>query len=141
MHRKYRRRGVSPVIAVLMLIAIAVATGIIVYVWVMGLSGSLTKSGGTQVSEQLELEAYDWTGNNLTIHIRNVGGGTVTVAEIYINGVQTSFTGTTTISPQSTANIEIDFPTPPSDGTSHTVKIVTSDGGVFAFTVVKGRSE
>ena len=87
MHRKYRRRGVSPVIAVLMLIAIAVATGIIVYVWVMGLSGSLTKSGGTQVSEQLELVAYDFSStSNVTLHIRNTGGSKIILDRIYFDG-------------------------------------------------------
>lgn len=37
-----RRRGVSVIIATLLLIAIAVAAGIIVYVFVNGLAGNLT---------------------------------------------------------------------------------------------------
>ena len=168
LHRKYRRRGVFPVIAVLMLLAIAVATEIVVYVWVIGLSGTLTKSGSTQVSEQLELETYNWTSSNLSIHIRNTGGRTVTVAEIYIDGINQSiilpilysrticifiyptrcFTHTVTssavltITPQNTTTITVAVSGVIGGiGTTHTVKIITTDGGVFAFTVLKGKSK
>ena len=173
-----------------MLIAIAVATGIIVYVWVMGLSGSLTKSGGTQVSEQLELVAYDFSNtSNVTLHIRNTGGGTIALDEIFYDGntvyiandtssnisrvgeivsstdyskanytsyylaVIGSLTlpappsnvsgseiiGNSTISVQGTLTITVEFASSQTSGSSHTLKIVTSDGGTFSFTVVAGK--
>jgi flagellin-like protein len=47
------RKAVSPVIATLLLIAIAVAAGIILYVFVSGFTGSLTQTSGQQAAEQL----------------------------------------------------------------------------------------
>ena len=49
---KFSRRAVSPIIATLLLIAIAVAAGVLVYVYVNSLSGNLTSSNGNQVTHQ-----------------------------------------------------------------------------------------
>ncbi len=78
----------SPVIAVLLLIAIAVATGILVYVWVSGLAGALTSGGGgTQVSEQMSMDTYDFTNtSNVTIVIRNSGASRIILDRIYFDG-------------------------------------------------------
>lgn len=48
MKRITDEKGVSPVIAVLLMIAIAVAASILVYVWSMGLIGTLTTGGGSR---------------------------------------------------------------------------------------------
>ncbi len=87
-----RRRAVSPVIATLLLIAIAVAGGIIVYVYVNSLAGGLTAGGGQQVAVQVQLQAYTFntagTGNGqvLDIFLKNVGGASVTISAIYVDG-------------------------------------------------------
>ncbi len=62
------RKAVSPIIATLLLIAIAVAAGIIVYVYVNSLAGGLTSGGGQQVSEQLSLDAYNYGNDRLWSH-------------------------------------------------------------------------
>ncbi|MEM2962583.1 MAG: archaellin/type IV pilin N-terminal domain-containing protein, partial [Candidatus Bathyarchaeia archaeon] len=65
------RRAVSPVIATLLMIAIAVAAAILVYVWSMGLVGTLQGGGGKQTTEQIILEAYDATkSNEWTLYLR-----------------------------------------------------------------------
>ncbi len=153
-----------------MLIAIAVATGIIVYIEEINLSRLLTKSGGTQVSEQIELETYNWTSSsNLSIHIRNTGGRTVTVAEIYVDGINQSILPRVvgeyvictalapnpscvphivtappilTIAPQDTTTITVAISGVVGGvGTNHTVKIITTDGDIFAYSIVKGKSK
>jgi len=144
------RKGVSPVIAVLLLIAIAVATGILVYVWVTGLAGTLQQSGGQQVTEQVELLAYDWSSTDtLTLHLKNTGGIDVVIEKVYIDGEDVSSSVTEpgefsssglTLSVGSTNHIKITNLTGYTAGTSHIVKIVTKTGGVFTFTVVAGRS-
>jgi len=50
------RKAVSPVIATLLVIAIAVAAALLVYVWAMGLIGGLQTGGGEQVTEQITLD-------------------------------------------------------------------------------------
>lgn len=86
-----QRKAVSPIIATLLLIAIAVAAGIIVYVFVGGLSGNLTKSGGNQVTEQLSMVAYRSSAPNSTtyafvLNVRNTGTSSVTLSSIYYDG-------------------------------------------------------
>ena len=91
-----QRKGVSPIIATLLLIAITVAAGIIVYVFVTGLSGTLTKSGGNQVTEQISLDSYNFQtspANFLTLYLRNTGTSAVTISSVYFNGSPADFFG------------------------------------------------
>ncbi len=69
---KYRKRkAVSPVIATLLLIAIAVAAAIIVYSFVTGLVGGLSTGGG---SNQVALAAaFSSTGNVVVLTLKNTG--------------------------------------------------------------------
>src|SRR2546428_651149 len=86
------REAVSPIIATLLLIAIAVAAGIIVYVYVNSLAGGLTSGGGQQVEAQVQLQAYSFnavgtgSGQVIDIFLKNVGGASVTISAIYVDG-------------------------------------------------------
>jgi len=226
------RRAVSPIIASLLLIAIAVAAGIIVYVYVNSLAGGLTGSNGNQVAQQVQLQAYSFTSVSGTgpsstnwvidASMENVGSSSVTISSIYYDGtaltewycgtspcpgtgsgtydrylqVDTSggncfaaipanvlITGnnaasqttsgsgsvcgnagaaqncsvghqicidtgataanqaeTLTLSAQSTNQLIIGLNAAATSGTSHTIKIVTANGGQAVFTVVAGRT-
>ncbi len=97
-----RRRAVSPIIASLLLIAIAVAAGIIVYVYVNSLAGNLTSSGGNQVSQQIQLQAYSFntagsgTGQFIDLNIENVGSSAVSISQVYVDGTALTEWGTGT---------------------------------------------
>src|SRR5579863_9929211 len=82
------RKAVSPIIATLLLIAIAVAAGIIVYVFVNSLSGNLTQQGGQQVADQVSMDAYTYpsAGNAPVLVLRNVGSASITLSAIYFDG-------------------------------------------------------
>jgi len=86
------RKGVSPIIASLLLIAIAVAAGIIVYVYVNSLAGNLTGTNGQQVAQQVQLQAYSFNsagsgaGKVVDIYLDNVGSSSVTISSIYFDG-------------------------------------------------------
>jgi len=90
----YRLRAVSPVIATLLLIAIAVAAGIILYVFVSGFVQSLTTANPAQAGENLALVAYDWRArdstdddvdNALFITLRNTGPAPLRIARGLLN--------------------------------------------------------
>jgi flagellin-like protein len=93
-----RRRAVSPIIASLLLIAIAVAAGIIVYVYVNSLAGGLTSGGGSQVSAQIQLQAVNFlpqgygggtsTGQVVDAFIENTGSSSIAISNIYFDGSQ-----------------------------------------------------
>jgi flagellin-like protein len=99
-----RRRAVSPIIASLLLIAIAVAAGIIVYVYVNSLAGNLTGGGGNQETQQLQLQAYAFnvvkagttvgTGQVIDIDLQNVGSSSISISAIYVDGIALSEWGT-----------------------------------------------
>ncbi len=214
------RRAISPIIATLLLIAITVGAGIIVYVFATGLAGNLTGSGGTQVTQQLQLQAYTFnplpggssgTGQIVNFFLKNVGTSSLTISNIYFDGTQltewtaaggnyiqwlmvpsgagngacyaavpvgvtltattsvssgtgtaTACTGgptvctatnfcvtfanpttpaeTLTLAAQSANQIIVSSPTVQTAGSGHTLKIVTSTGGQYVFSVIAGRT-
>jgi flagellin-like protein len=137
---KVSQRAVSPVIATLLMIAIAVAASIIVYVWSIGLLGGLMGGGGSQVKEQLILEAYKWNVT-LTATLRNVGSSAVEIAAWYVGGnAQTGgFTGTVSVG--GTISITaFSLSGSYTAGVAYTLKVVSKTGGVFSFSVINGSS-
>ena len=132
---KVSRRAVSPVIATLLMIAIAVAASIIVYVWSIGLLGGLMQSGGgSQTAEQLVMEAFDGTTG---VTVRNVGTRDVSVVACYVDGILDATacpaSPGTTVAKQTSHKFTL--AAAPLAG-SHILKFVTQDGGVFVFTLV-----
>jgi flagellin-like protein len=137
---KVSKRAVSPVIATLLMIAVAVAASVIVYVWSAGLLGTLMGGGGSQVKEQVILEAYAWPSTaSLDLYLRNVGSSDVHIAAIYVGGSQQ--TGATPIiSVKAATKVSLGGLTGFSSGTAYVIKIVTDTGGVFSFTAICGSS-
>jgi len=137
-------KGVSPVIAVLLMIAIAVAASILVYVWSMGLIGTLTTGGGSQTREQVIVDAYSWnaSGNTITLYVRNVGSAEVILDAVYAGGNMASTNMRTTL-PVLGPVIQVDV-TPSStytSGVAYTMKVITKTGGVFTFSLICGASQ
>src|SRR3990170_5232046 len=90
MSRHFSNRAVSQVIAALLLIAIAVAAAILLYVFSMGLLGNLGSGGGQQTRKQVIMEAYNFpVGGSLLVNLRNVGSASVDIggADYFIDGV------------------------------------------------------
>jgi flagellin-like protein len=135
---KVRRKALSPVIATLLMVAIAVAAAIITYVWAMGLLGGLMGTGGTQVKEQLILEAYNWNGTSLSLIFRNVGSTEVKIAAIYLEGTSLNPTAST-VSIANTVSYSLTTGSYTS-GAAYTLKVVTATGGTFSFSVVCGKA-
>jgi hypothetical protein len=138
---KVSQHAVSPVIATLLMIAIAVAASIIVYVWSIGLLGGLMGGGGSQTKEQLILEAYNWNSTSLKATLRNVGSATVQIASWYISGNAQSGSWTpATVAVLGTSTYNGAFTGSYASGVAYTLKVVSVTGGVFAFSVIYGSS-
>lgn len=154
-----RKKAVSPIIATLLLIAISVAAAIIVYVFTNSLTGNLTAQGGQQVSDQISMDAYSFsTLTAPTMVFRDVGSSSVTITAVYFDGNLCQASGVTcTAAPTYTTGASPLCQAGPvctsgeyvstqltvssqTTGTSHIIRIVTSDGGTFTFTVIAGRS-
>jgi flagellin-like protein len=96
-----RKKAISPIIATLLLIAIAVAAAIIVYVFVNSLAGGLTQGGGAQTTERLQMQSYNFalsppapnsgtacgcTGQVLELFLLNSGSSSTTISAVYFDG-------------------------------------------------------
>jgi len=80
-----KRRGVSPVIATLLLIVIAVAAAVLTYVWITGYIGRTTSATETpQLQEKIKINAVTVTSNSVSISVANIGNVNVTLAGAYI---------------------------------------------------------
>lgn len=91
--RKYRKnvKAISPVISVLLMIAVAVVASLVVYAWVMGYIGFQSGKTGQAVQIQSMANATALgTPGRLVVYLQNIGDGAVNVnaQSIYVNGVQ-----------------------------------------------------
>jgi flagellin-like protein len=154
MGKRFTNRGISTIIAALLLIAIAIAAGVLLYVFSIGLIGSLQGSGGQQTKDQVIMEAYQWpAGNSVTLQLRNTGATTVNlaVADFYVGGSPVTATisnpsggtctTTTAVVPGTACVATLTIVGASySSGVAYVVKIGLSDGGVMSYSAVDGSS-
>jgi flagellin-like protein len=148
MNKHYNNHAVSNIIAALLLIAIAVAAAILLYVFAIGLLGSLGSSGGQQTKEQVIMEAYSFpTVGGLTVTLRNVGSASENLhdADYFINGLlgtPSTCTGASAITPSQSCPVTITLGSYGSliSGAAYPFKVVTPTGGVFSYSVIYGGS-
>ena len=82
-----RKKGVSTFIAVLLLMSLAVAAGVVLYSYTMGYLGGL--GGGSQLGTMsLDTATANATTNTITAYIRNIGRSSLDFDAAYVNGVQ-----------------------------------------------------
>ncbi|MGD0175542.1 MAG: archaellin/type IV pilin N-terminal domain-containing protein [Candidatus Bathyarchaeia archaeon] len=145
------KKGVSEVVAAMLLITITIAAATIFYVYSSGLLGSLTgaqpQSG--QYSNSITLEFYDWTTlTTLNLTVRNVGSGLANIAAYYVSGTKVTASGactsTTTLQPQKSCLVKLTIPAALNGqtvltGVAYLVKVVTKDGGIFVYSCIAGQ--
>jgi flagellin-like protein len=139
-YRKIRKniKAISPIISVLLMIAIAVVASLVVYAWVMGYIGYQTGKTGDSVVVQ----SVSWNpdtasaGSSPTaIYLQDIGSTTIAAnptAQLYINGalVTSAVTPTGGLAPGSTWTITpsglttTQYP----QGSTITIKVTTAGG-------------
>jgi len=82
------KKAISPILATLLLIVIAVAAIVVTYAWVM----TYMTSTGTQAGIMLRKDAVSWSNNSITIYVRNVGTADATIDAVYIGTSSTNMT-------------------------------------------------
>jgi len=138
------RRAISTILAALLMVVIVVVASVIVYAWSTGLIGGLMGTAPT-VKEALSMDSYKWStdGKTVTLYIRNVGTVDVAVKTYYIEyGGATQYTTdlTTAVSVEVGKVKTVDVTeggtfTWKAGGYSYTIKLVTTAGTQFTFTV------
>ena len=126
-------RAISPLIAALLLIAIAVAGSAISYSWIMSMLGSQSQQAQTQV----RIEYVTWGTELKTViaTVRNTGSATATIESISVKKnmdespwLADSVAESTAIDVASTANIVWTSETALSTSTSYIIKVTCTTG-------------
>ena len=135
-------KGLEPLIAAIILIAITLVIAIAVIAWMTGLFGTTVGGAESLVilpNATLTKTSSDW---QLKISIRNTGSSPSTVIAIYVANY-TCFSGTQTINPGAIETIGDTTPATCSDanfisGVRYTIKVVTAAGNTFYSEVIAG---
>ena len=124
------RKGISAYIAVLFLVGIAVAGGVILYT---GLLGSLGSISTHELPGTISVDAAS-IGNTTTCfaYIRNLGDESVVIDRVYIDG-QDATVIPTTIAPKEVQMITITGTF--ASGTKYSFRVVTTDNTQVVFSV------
>ena len=135
--RKFRRntRAISPVIATLLMIAIAVVASLVTYAWVMGYMNFTTEKTGKAI--QIQSIAQQGTGQKLfTVYVQNVGDSALALSNtnsVFINGAvstpaSTWSSSSLTLNKGDTASYNATGASLSSGVQSITFKVTTTDG-------------
>jgi flagellin-like protein len=156
--RKFRKnsKAISPIFATLILIAIAVIAGVVVYMFTSGTLATMT-SGGTAGQEKVTVQAASVKSGALgtgqvTVYIEQTGGpaatinsiiirssggatlGVVPAASLNLNPAATTLTSGTLYTIQSALTFTI--PATVVSGSSYTLTVTTAAGGSFVSSAV-----
>lgn len=143
---KLRRhvKALSPIFAVLILIAIAVIAGIIVYMFTSGYLGTMM-GGGTAGQEKVAIQSVLVNNStSITLYAKSTGGGAVDVTEVILrdlHGDQVGAPDTVTVTLPAAGNltaVNAGFTLTP--GTVYTAALVTKVGNQFVSPSFKGPS-
>ena len=128
------RRALSPIFATLILIAIAVIAGIVVYMFTSGTIAAMT-GGGTAGQEKVAVQGVDVTGS--VVLAQNTGSGTVTIVSAIVKDAagnivtELPLTTANTLVAGTLTDIAFTLPTAGTPVESYTVTLVSSKGGSF----------
>ncbi len=134
------KRGISPILATLLLIVIAVAAVIVTYAWVLTFTSSTTSQAGAVLSvENIRFHTVSST-DYVEVIIRNSGTADAKVVEVYAGtssttlAVQSSVSydpSTQLVSAGSSLNITLTYDW--TDGTRYYFKMATEAGQTLPF--------
>lgn len=124
---KRKAKAISPILAVLMMIVVAVAAGLVTYAWVMGYLDFTTSNVGKSI--KIQSIGFD---TELRIYVQNVGEGTIEFVLdecLYIDGLNKTCTGDPITIENGDFSTLSWLPSPMlDDGQTILVRVITTDG-------------
>jgi len=151
MRLPWSRRGVSEIIAALLVVCITVSAATLFAAYASGLMGSLLTTVTQPYTEQFSVEYYSWnTLSSLSVDVRNTGVATVNLAtaDYYLSGIQLTTAPTfscvspatsTAVAPTGACSLTWSLTAGSySSGIAYVLKVVLKDGATFTFSIVAG---
>lgn len=131
------RKGISPIFATLILIAIAVIAGVVVYMFTSGTLSTMT-NGGTAAQEKVSIQAVAGVHNgvtgNFTVWAQCTSGGPVSITNAIIKDSNGNVLSTVAVGPVSLVSGTLTQVTGTyafTQGSSYTITLVSAKGGNF----------
>jgi len=140
-------RGISPVLATVILVAVAIAIAIAVAFWASNITGIFSRTEQIQMEYSYIVAGKNSSGAiyyNITFSCRNVGSADTTIIQAFINGKPLkAFSPTSSvylngilwIKSNDTVFREISFPA----GSSITLVMMLPSGGPSPITIIPGQ--
>jgi len=134
-----KRRGVSPVIATLLLIVIAVAAAVLTYIWVTGYIGrTATAAEAPQLQERIKINAVQAAAGedvDVIVSVMNIGAYILTEGGTQVCS-NTTFSEPLYVNPGVTSDVSVPRCALKA-GTTYIAKVVTVKGteATYTFTV------
>jgi flagellin-like protein len=144
--KSFRRniKAISPIFATLILIAIAVIAGIVVYVFVSGAIPGLT--GGTAAGqEKVSVQGVSISEGSVTVYAQSTNNAAVTITSILVKNAAGTTVGTLTVpagdgdllATGALKTITVTSTTGATAGDYYSVTLVSTKGGSFSSSQVQ----
>jgi len=131
------RRGISPVIATVILIAVTLAIGIAVAAWLMGVWGGLGGGEQLRIFPESNLTVIDSNQAKLNLVVKNEGSRDVVIRSVTVAGYPcTGDNVKKTVGVGKDEKLECTVNAPLAAGASYEVKVYTEGGSVFSIMLV-----
>ena len=130
-------RGIEPIIAVVILVAVTLVIAIGVIGWIMGWWGTMGATESLQIFPDSYIEIGKPSGNNtLHLHVKNTGTATAVIYKVEVVGVSTISNLTKSLKAgEEDPDWTLTFSETVTAGTNYQVKIYTKAGNVYSATV------
>ncbi len=151
MSSKKYLRAVSPIIATLLLIFIAIVAALITYAWVTGYIGIATSGLQLTPQDRIVIASAKITSKSnmiiVNVTVQNIGQTNISVTGVFLYNATTnseigsaigSSLQTTSIPPGGIAKVNATISGTVKLGSSYIVKIITANGGEASYVAVAG---
>jgi len=89
------KKGISPILATLLLIVIAVAAVIVTYAWVMTFTGTTIQQAGVMLAK----ENVSWHTASINVVIKNTGTSNAKITGVYVGTSSANLTALSAVAP------------------------------------------
>ena len=120
-------KAISPIISVLLMIAVAVVAALVTYAWVMGYIGFTTNKTG----KAIQIQSIALSGTTFHAYVQNVGDSQISLVPascLYINGTMYTTVPTKTVLNQGETSDIVLASSSVLPGDLVTVKVASADG-------------
>jgi flagellin-like protein len=120
------KKGISPILATVILIAVTLVIAVGVIGWVMGIFGSMGKT------EMLSVTPIKLNNSHLELLIINQGSKTATINNITVEGLGScNNVSPKDIEPGASVTVTCDISEAATSGVVYTVKVITTSGNIY----------